>query len=60
MRDAPTNRGAQRPDSRWQELLASGIGDDLEDRDERRARAALPGRHGALYRNHPRIAVHLD
>lgn len=24
---------------------------DLEDRDEDRARAALGGRHGALYRN---------
>lgn len=41
------------------ELLASDIG-DLEDWDEQRARAALDGRHGALHRNHLRIAVHLD
>ncbi|MER6144672.1 hypothetical protein ABT174_32285 [Streptomyces sparsogenes] len=33
---------------------------DLEDWDEHRARAALGGRHGALYRNHLLIALHLD
>jgi len=41
------------------EPLAFDIG-DLKDWDEQRARAALDGRHGALYRNHLRIAVHLD
>ncbi|MGW5202937.1 hypothetical protein [Streptomyces spiralis] len=41
------------------ELLAFDTS-DLEDRDEQRARAALGGRYGALYRNHPHIAVHLD
>ncbi|MEW2283199.1 hypothetical protein [Streptomyces sp. NPDC047841] len=40
-------------------LLAFDTG-DLEDWDEHRARAALDGRHGALYRNHLRIALHLD
>ncbi|MFF5859749.1 hypothetical protein ACFY8B_29715 [Streptomyces sp. NPDC012751] len=33
---------------------------DLEDRDEDRARTALGGRHGALYRNHLLIARRLD
>lgn len=32
----------------------------LEDWDEARARAALGGEHGALYRNHLRMAQHLD
>ncbi|MFI8191547.1 hypothetical protein ACIF8T_22460 [Streptomyces sp. NPDC085946] len=32
----------------------------LEDWDEDRARAALDGRYGVLYRNHLRIALHLD
>ncbi|MEU9441260.1 hypothetical protein AB0D42_10135 [Streptomyces sp. NPDC048304] len=41
------------------DLLAFDTG-DLEDWDEQRARAALGGRHGALYRNHLRIAQHLD
>ncbi|EFE66606.1 predicted protein [Streptomyces viridosporus ATCC 14672] len=41
------------------ELLAFDTS-DLEDWDEQRARAALGGRHGALYRNHLRIALHLD
>ncbi|MER6032208.1 hypothetical protein [Streptomyces sp. NPDC001851] len=33
---------------------------DLEDWGEQRARAALGGRYGALYRNHRCIALHLD
>ncbi|CAL9652948.1 hypothetical protein SUDANB176_06683 [Streptomyces sp. enrichment culture] len=41
------------------ELLAFDTS-DLEDWDEHRARAALDGRHGALYRNHLLIALHLD
>ncbi|MEU7423781.1 hypothetical protein [Streptomyces sp. NPDC040750] len=41
------------------ELLAFDTG-DLEDWEEDRARAALGGRHGALYRNHLLIAWHLD
>lgn len=32
----------------------------LEDWDEQRARAALDGENGSLYRNHLRMAVHLD
>jgi hypothetical protein len=41
------------------ELLAFDKG-DLEDWGEQRMRAALDGRYGALYRNHLRIALHLD
>ena len=41
------------------ELLAFDTS-GLEDWDERRARAALDGGHGALYRNHLRIALQLD
>ncbi|GAA2568398.1 MULTISPECIES: hypothetical protein [Streptomyces] len=32
----------------------------LEDWDEQRARAALDGDNGPLYRNHLHIAMHLD
>jgi hypothetical protein len=32
----------------------------LEDWDEERARAALDGEDGPLYRNHLHIALHLD
>jgi hypothetical protein len=32
----------------------------LEDWDDERARDALSGDHGALYRNHLHIALHLD
>ncbi|MFJ7147603.1 hypothetical protein ACIQVT_05280 [Streptomyces sp. NPDC100445] len=39
-----------------EELLAFDTG-DLEDWDEGRARAALAGRHGALYRDHLLIAL---
>lgn len=41
------------------ELLDFDTG-ELEDRDEERARAALDGEHGTLYRNHLDIALHLD
>jgi hypothetical protein len=41
------------------ELLAFDTS-GLEDWDEDRARADLGGRHGALYRNHLRVASHLD
>ncbi|GGQ01543.1 hypothetical protein [Streptomyces roseolilacinus] len=34
--------------------------DTLEDWDEDRARAALDGEDGTLYRNHLRMALHLD
>ncbi|PNG20734.1 hypothetical protein [Streptomyces cahuitamycinicus] len=46
----------QRPD---EELLDFDTG-ELEDWDEERARAALDGEHGTLYRNHLDIALHLD
>ncbi|MEU9576421.1 hypothetical protein [Streptomyces chilikensis] len=42
-----------------QELLDFDT-DALEDWDERRARAALDGDDGPLYRNHLHIAMHLD
>ncbi|MDN3294005.1 hypothetical protein QWM81_08085 [Streptomyces ficellus] len=42
-----------------EELLNFDTG-ALEDWDEDRARAALNGEHGALYRNHLRVALHLD
>lgn len=45
----------QRPD---EELLDFDTG-ELEDWDEERARAALDGDHGTLYRNHLHIALHL-
>jgi hypothetical protein len=41
------------------ELLAFDTG-DLEDWDEERARAALGGKYGSVYRNHLCIALHLD
>lgn len=41
------------------ELLDFDTG-GLEDWDEQRARAALDGRDGRLYRNHLHIAMHLD
>lgn len=41
------------------ELLDFDTG-TLEDWDEERARAALDGRHGELYRNHLLIALKLD
>ncbi|WP_166029403.1 hypothetical protein [Streptomyces chilikensis] len=42
-----------------QELLDFDT-DALDDWDERRARAALDGDDGPLYRNHLHIAMHLD
>ncbi|MEU9981743.1 hypothetical protein [Streptomyces sp. NPDC050856] len=42
-----------------EELLDFDTG-ALDDWDEARARAALGGEDGALYRNHLHIALHLD
>ncbi|MEV5434334.1 hypothetical protein [Streptomyces sp. NPDC052701] len=52
----------ERPDEELpddEELLDFDTG-TLEDWDEGRARAALEGEYGALYRNHLRIALKLD
>ncbi|KMS80408.1 hypothetical protein ACH49_07685 [Streptomyces leeuwenhoekii] len=46
----------RQPDEDWLDFDTSA----LEDWDDERARTALHGVHGPLYRNHLRIAAELD